>query len=157
MVPAVGDTVNRKFTSDLRGVFCHSDMLLELMFADRNGKGNKQLAPKGPVEKCRKRKLCGTDPPPFGGYKASKSVSDDSRRVATTYTDSETACEAAARPSEGSCQSKKKEPAYQREQSLNYLKTVKNLFVFQWHFQIKCHLHKSPCASDVLAAATAVP
>ncbi|GFO48702.1 hypothetical protein PoB_007520700 [Plakobranchus ocellatus] len=36
-------------------------------------------ASKGPVEKCRKRKLCDTDPSPFGSYKASKSVSDDSR------------------------------------------------------------------------------
>ncbi|GFN85702.1 hypothetical protein PoB_001220800 [Plakobranchus ocellatus] len=36
-------------------------------------------ASKGPVEKCRRRKLCGADPPPFGGYKASKSVSDDHR------------------------------------------------------------------------------
>ncbi|GFO15777.1 hypothetical protein PoB_004228200 [Plakobranchus ocellatus] len=48
-------------------------------------------ASKGPVEKCRRWKLCGTDPPPFGGYKASKSVSDDSRRVKTTCTDSEAA------------------------------------------------------------------
>ncbi|GFO30831.1 hypothetical protein PoB_005733600 [Plakobranchus ocellatus] len=31
--------------------------------------------------------------------------------------------------------SQKKDPAYQREKSLGYLKTVKRLFVFQWHFQ----------------------
>ncbi|GFN91952.1 hypothetical protein PoB_001845800 [Plakobranchus ocellatus] len=113
-------------------------------------------ASKGPVERCRKRKLCGTDPSPFGGYKASKSVSDDSRRVATTYTDSEAACEAAARPSEESCQSEKR-ACLSKRTIAELLKTVKSLFLFQWHFQIKRHLHKSPCANDVLAPAAAVP
>ncbi|GFO02803.1 hypothetical protein PoB_002930800 [Plakobranchus ocellatus] len=41
-------------------------------------------ASKGPVEKCRRRKHCGTDQPAFGGYKPSNSVSDDRRWVATT-------------------------------------------------------------------------
>ncbi|GFN84712.1 hypothetical protein PoB_001121800 [Plakobranchus ocellatus] len=62
----------------------------------------------GPVEKCSRKKRCGTDPPPFGCYKASKSVSIDSRSVATAYTDSEAACEAAAMPSEESCLWEKK-------------------------------------------------
>ncbi|GFO07222.1 hypothetical protein PoB_003372700 [Plakobranchus ocellatus] len=64
----------------------------------------KMNAPKGPVEKCRRRKLCGTDLPPFGGYKTSKSVSDKLQ----PQTDSEAACEAAAKPPEESCQSEQR-------------------------------------------------
>ncbi|GFN90446.1 hypothetical protein PoB_001695200 [Plakobranchus ocellatus] len=36
-------------------------------------------ASKGPVEKCRRRKLCGTDLPPSGGYPKLQKMSDDSR------------------------------------------------------------------------------
>ncbi|GFO27044.1 hypothetical protein PoB_005354900 [Plakobranchus ocellatus] len=52
---------------------------------------------------------------------------------------------------------KKKDPACQSEKSLGYLKTVKSLFVFPWHFRIKHHLHINSCASDVLAPAAAAP
>ncbi|GFN91919.1 hypothetical protein PoB_001842500 [Plakobranchus ocellatus] len=38
----------------------------------------------------------------------------------------------------------KKDSAYQREESLGYLKAVKSLFVFQWHFRIKRHLYIAP-------------
>ncbi|GFO45994.1 hypothetical protein PoB_007249900 [Plakobranchus ocellatus] len=50
----------------------------------------------------------------------------------------------------------KKDLAYQREKSLGYLKSQKPFWV-PMAFSNQAHLHKSFCASDVLAPAAAVP
>ncbi|GFN96629.1 hypothetical protein PoB_002313500 [Plakobranchus ocellatus] len=112
------------------------------MFADLYGKRKKQLAPKGPVEKYRRRKLCGTDPPPFGVSVDSRSTAGENFVVLIRHL---LVCHMTAdelqphirilkqlmkqrQSLQKKSASRKRDPAYQREKLLGYLKTANSLF-----------------------------
>ncbi|GFN82795.1 hypothetical protein PoB_000930100 [Plakobranchus ocellatus] len=76
---------------------------------------------KSPAENRRRRKPRDTDPPLSGGYKPSKSRSDDYERILKQH----------ERQKKAAIQ--KKNVAFQREKSVGYIKTVNQQhFVFQW-------------------------
>ncbi|GFO02691.1 hypothetical protein PoB_002919600 [Plakobranchus ocellatus] len=137
MVPAVGGTVNRKFASDLKGVFCHGQRNALLR---KTAEENFEVLICHLLTVTKLQKVC---------QMTAGELQPHTRILKQLVRQRQSLQKKTA--------SRKKDPAYQREKSLRYLKTVKSLFVFPWHFRIERHLHIRPGARDVFAPAAAVP